>query len=233
MSSNRQRVYESVARKRAAKKRKIEVAAANTKPISLLFEKSKDQDLPTSSLPLQGENVEENVTSSVHDESYETPDENDENVSQIITQLTPCQFDFSKSYPTDHGQFCKDLHGADLKKMILQYGPCRPGGSFEYIQEGGSVSSNFSARYYNKHVKGISIRRLWLCYSRELRRPYCEVCLLFADRFLHNYESQRGWINGVDGTGRNLLGKIKRHENTYIHVQAASVYAAWKAGKKL
>ena len=185
--------------------------------------------------------MEENVTSSFPDESYETPDENDENVSQIITQVTPCQFDLSKSYPTDRGHFCEDLHDADLhdadlEKMILQYGPCRPGGSFEYIKEDGSVSSNFSARYYNKHVEGISIPRLWrlwLCYSMELKKPYFEVCWLFADRFLHNYGSQRGWINGVDGTGRNFLGKIKRHENTHMHVQAASVYAAWRAGKKL
>ena len=231
MSSNRKRVYESGVRKRAEKKRKIEGAAANTKLISLFFEKSKDQDLPSSSLPPQGEIVGENVTSSVPDESHETPDENHENVSQIITQVTPCQFDLSKSYPTDRGHFCEDLHDADLKKMILQYGSCRPGGSFEYIKEDGSVSSNFSARYYNKHVKGISIPRLWLCYSMELKKPYCEVCWLFADRSLHNYESQRGWVNGVDGTGRNLLGKIKRHENTHMHVQAAPVYAAWKAGK--
>ena len=175
--------------------------------------------------------MEEIVTSSVPDESHETPDENDENVSQIITQVRPCQFDLSKSYPTDRGHFCEDLHDADLSTMILQYGPCRPGGSFEYIKEDGSVSSNFSARYYNKHVKGISIPRLWLCYSMELKKPYCEVCWLFADRSLHNYDSQRGWVNGVDGTGRNLLGKIKRHDNTHMHVQAASVFAVWKAGK--
>ena len=66
-----------------------------------------------------------------------------------------------------------------------------------------------------------------------LKKPHCEVCWLFADRSLHNYERQRGWINGVDGTGRNLLGKIKRHENTHMHVQAASVYAAWKARKNV
>ena len=98
------------------KKSKIEATAANTKPISLYFEKSKDQDLPSSSILPQGGNVEENITSSVPDESYETPDENDENVSQIITQVTPCQFDLSKSYPTDSGHFCEDLHDADLKK---------------------------------------------------------------------------------------------------------------------
>ena len=40
MSSNRKRVYESRARRRAEKKRKIEGAAANTKPISLFFEKA-------------------------------------------------------------------------------------------------------------------------------------------------------------------------------------------------
>ena len=84
--------------------------------------------------------MEEDVTSSVPDESYETPDENDKNWSQIITPATPCQFDLSKSYLTDRGHFCEDLHDADLKKMILQFGPCRAGGSFEYINEDGSVS---------------------------------------------------------------------------------------------
>jgi len=87
--------------------------------------------------------VEENVKSSVPDESYETPEEHDENVSQIILQVAPCQFDLSKSYPTDRVNFCEDLHDADLTEMILQYGPCRPGGSFEYLKEDGSVSSNF------------------------------------------------------------------------------------------
>ena len=196
----------------------------------MVFEKSKDQDLPSSSLAPQGENVEENVRSSVPDEPYETPNENDENVSQIITQVTPCQFDFSKSYPTDRGYFCKVLHNADHNKLFYSMGN-RPGGSFEYIKEDGSVSSNFSARYYYKHVKGISIPRLWLCYSMELKKPFCEACWLLADCSLHNYKSQRGWINSV-GTGLNLLGKIKRHENTHMHVQAASVYAAMKAGKK-
>ena len=119
--------------------------------------------------------MKENVTSSVLDESYETPDKNDENVSQIITQVMPCRFDLSKSYPTDHGHFCEDLYDADLKKMNLQYWLCRPGGSFEYIKEDGSVSSNFSARYYNKHVEGISIPRLWLCYPMELKKRKFEA----------------------------------------------------------
>ena len=66
----------------------------------------------------------------------------------------------------------------------------------------------------------------------ELKKHYCEVCWLFADCSLHNFESQRGWINGV-ATGCNLLGKIKRHENAHMHVQAASVYAAMKARKTL
>ena len=111
-------------------------------------------------------------------------------MSQLITQVTPCQFDLSKSYPTDRRHFCEDLHDTDLEKMILQYGPCQPDGSFEYIKENGSVSSKFIARYYNKHIEGISIPRLWLCYSMELKKPYCEVCWLFADRSFHNYESQ-------------------------------------------
>ena len=39
--------------------------------------------------------MEENVTSPVSDDSYETPNENDESLSQIITQVMPCQFDLS------------------------------------------------------------------------------------------------------------------------------------------
>ena len=54
MVSNRKRVYESGARKRSEKKRKIESAAANTKPLSLFFQKSEDKDLAISSLPPQG-----------------------------------------------------------------------------------------------------------------------------------------------------------------------------------
>ena len=81
-------------------------------------------------------------------------------MSKIITEVPPGQFDLCKSHLTDRGHFCEDIHDADLKKMILQYGPCRPGGSFECIKEDGSVSSNFSARYYDKHVKHISFPRL-------------------------------------------------------------------------
>ena len=54
MVPNRKRVYESGARKRSEKKRKIESAAANTKPLSLFFQKSGDKDLAISSLPPQG-----------------------------------------------------------------------------------------------------------------------------------------------------------------------------------
>ena len=39
--------------------------------------------------------MEENVTSPVSDDSYETPNENHESLSQIITQVMPCQFDLS------------------------------------------------------------------------------------------------------------------------------------------
>ena len=66
--------------------------------------------------------MEVTITSCVPDESHATPDENDENLSQIIIEVTPCQLDLSKSYPTDRGNFCEDLHDADLKKSFYSMG---------------------------------------------------------------------------------------------------------------
>ena len=105
---------------------------------------------------------------------------------------------------------------------------CRPTGSFEYEDEKGNTEVNFSAKYYNKNINNISIPRLWLCYSVELQKPYCEVCWLFADRSSPNYENHRQWTNGVL---HNMLSKIKRHEASNVHIQATAVYMRWKCGK--
>jgi hypothetical protein len=65
----------------------------------------------------------------------------------------------------------------------------------------------------------------------ELKKAYCEVCWLFADRASSNYENHRGWINGVSGGLHNMLEKIKRHEASNVHIQATAVYMRWKSGK--
>ena len=63
----------------------------------------------------------------------------------------------------------------------------------------------------------MSVQRLWLCYSMELQRPYCNVCWLFADRSSPNYENHRRWINGVSCSLHNMLDKIKS-EASNMHI---------------
>ena len=84
-------------------------------------------------------------------------------MTQATTQVKSCQFNLLKFYPTDWVFFVKIC--SDIKKLILQHGPCRPGGSFECIKEDGSVSTKFRARLHGKDIKNISVPRIWFCYS--------------------------------------------------------------------
>ena len=141
------------------------------------------------------------------------------------------EFDLDRNFPTDRGHFVEDIENTSFKRNIIQHGPCRPdhAGSFEIVDERGNASSNFSARYYNKYIEEIKVPRLWLCYSLELKKPFCEVCWLLADRTAHNHNIQRGWVNGVQGSGHN----IKHHEKSNMHIEASAVYMKWKSGKVL
>lgn len=65
-----------------------------------------------------------------------------------------------------------------------------------------------------------------------MRKPYCEVCWLFADRLKQNHD-QRVWINGVSGSTHIMLEKIRRHEKSSIHIEASAVYIRWKSRKIL
>ena len=246
MSSNRKHVYESGASKRAEKKRKIEAATTNTKSISSFFERNaactnsgltseetesiREAGVETERLPESSTSTSTSIASAQEPQSHEISNKSATIESAKSLEI---QFDPYKTCPTDRGHFCETINDSGVKRVILEHGPCRPSDGFEQVNADGSMTTNFSERYYNKYISNISVPRLWLCYSKELRKPYCEVCWLFADRSLHNYESQRGWINGVPGTGHNLLEKIKRHENSSIHIEAAAVYSRWKSGKAL
>ena len=246
MSSNRKRVYESGTSKRAEKKRKIEAATTNTKSISSFFERNaaftnsvltseetesiREAGVETEPLPESSTSTSTSIASAQEPQSHEISNKSATIESAKSLEI---QFDPSKTCPTDRGHFCETINDSGVKRLILEHGPCRPTDGFEQVNADGSMTTNFSERYYNKYISNISVPRLWLCYSKELRKPYCEVCWLFADRSLHNYESQRGWINGVPGTGHNLLEKIKRHENSSMHIEAAALYSRWKSGKPL
>ena len=77
----------------------------------------------------------------------------------------------------------------------------------------------------------MKVTREWLCFSPDLKRPYCHTCWLFADRTSPNLQWQ--WIDGVPGSSRHYSIKIKRHESSSIHIASIAVCQRWKAGQRL
>ncbi|KAL5246018.1 hypothetical protein ACI65C_013426 [Semiaphis heraclei] len=121
---------------------------------------------------------------------------NDDNDS-VITSNDKCAlgFDLTKLYPTDRGHFEETIISSDLKRIILQYGPCRPKIDFPYHKDGSGIPRKCSIQYYNKTTKsGLKIPRLWICYSVVLDCVYCVTCWLFADRNHGHFKSN--WISG-------------------------------------
>lgn len=71
---------------------------------------------------------------------------------------------------------------------------------------------------------GIKIPRLWLCYSVELNKSYCESCWLFADR---NYPYFKySWIEGINDW-QHLSQKIAKHEKSIQHIEAVKLRTIW------
>ncbi|XP_034088842.1 zinc finger MYM-type protein 1-like [Gymnodraco acuticeps] len=126
-------------------------------------------------------------------------------------------------YPTDRGKFPVDLEDDDVKRYILNNGPCKPEGPFKRDGKGRC----FSKEFYNKTSKiGCRIPRKWLCYSPSMDRVYCEQCWLFGDRpsAHHLHQAWRIRINDWQG----LSKKIKEHELSRSHLAACVVYDTWK-----
>ena len=254
MSSKRK--YDSGAFKWPEKKRKIEEAISNTMKMSTFFSKqgptsqNKDNSVPTTSaiesnstevsleeqqqpVDFIASDVEEKSDKCVITENLTSVNPvNSESASASRKEKPKFDFDISRKYPTTRGHFTETINDAALKREILMHGPCRPSGPYEYKDSSGNFVTNFCSRYYHEFVEYIEVPREWLCYSNEMRKPYCEVCWLFADRLKQNHD-QRVWINGVSGSTHNMLEKIRRHEKSSIHIEASAVYIRWKSRKIL
>ena len=248
MSANGKRRYESGAKKRTEKSRKEETATAKTKSIGSFFQKNFDHDtvdttmtsvLSSSLEPKTNESEKtQEISCKERQECFqdkEEPitylDQDEETETSCLNEHKPEIFDLSRENPTDRGHFKEDIKNAALKKNIIQDGPCRPCGPFGSVDINGSATTNFSASYYNERHQNMSLPRHWLCYSMVLRMPYCEVWWLFADRSTPNYDMQKGWINGVQGSLHYMLDKIKRHEKSNMYLHASAAYMRWKGGK--
>ena len=134
--------------------------------------------------------------------------------------------DLSAEYPTDRAHFPSRVSD-ELRNLIVNFGPCRPKGPFPVNEEFGRRS--FSEKNYHATSGGITIQRLWLCFSPQLNRPYCQSCWLFGDQSAQ----QKEWIDGVPGNPNHYGIKIKSHENTVVHRIACSALAQWKAGEQI
>ena len=144
----------------------------------------------------------------------------------------PGLFNLSNEFPTDKGHFPSSIEEGYLKRLILNHGPCKPDGPFTVEDVEGNMTTNFSLSYYQLHTKNKTCPRSWLCYSQILRKPYCENCWLFTDRNNQPFAVQSAWVNGVDSSKKRLLAKIKKHENSLLHIEASAVYLKWNREKQ-
>ena len=171
------RKYQSGASKRRGRDDKYANAVKNTAKLSSYFNLNNDNNEETESgeRGLDEDIVEQNVL----EEGNIAENENDEILVDMGTEVNEAnELDMSDKYPTDRGNFPGDIQDPSLKRAILEHGSCRPTDNFFNTE--GKV--NFTASYYFHTVDNIQIPRQWICYSPKLKRPYCEVCWLFADR---------------------------------------------------
>ena len=79
-------------------------------------------------------------------------------------------------FPTGRGNFPQNIADANVKRYILQTGPCKFKGPFPL-----TGNRRFSTYYFTSITKaGFKLPRSWLCYSPKLDCAYCELCWLFA-----------------------------------------------------
>lgn len=148
------------------------------------------------------------------------------NVLQSINNL-----DLNSAFPTDRGKFPETINDSNLKRKILQFGPCKPNNKFPensstyYNDKTESKSRTFSSEYYFvTNPTGVKIPRSWLCYSVDLNKVYCETCWLFADR--KSPKLKLNWINGLNDW-QHISKKIKVHEISNQHIEAIKIRMIW------
>ncbi len=223
------RKYQSGSAKRTEKKRSIQITTQNTVPIASFFEKTKNVESDAEDTP---------STSSLADKAQLSTSNEDVNSGSIKKSAETSNdqlelFNLANEFPTDRGHFPSSIEEEVLKRLILNHGPCKPDGPFTVEDEQGNITTNFSTSYYQLHTKNKTCPRTWLCYSQVLAKPYCENCWLFADRNHQRFRLQSASADGVHSSKKRLPAKIKKHENSLLHIEASAVYLRWKEGKTI
>ena len=225
------RKYKSGSAKRKEKRRNIQIATQNTAPIASFFEKPENVESDAEQNPSTS-------TSSLADQAQLNTSNQDVDSESSENNTETCEdqlglFNLTNDFPTDRGHFPSTIEEGNLKRLIINHGPCRPDGPFTVEDEHGNITTNFSTSYYQLYTKNKTCPRSWLCYSPILEKPYCENCWLFADRRNERFKMQSAWVDGVQSSKKRLPVKIKKHENSSLHIEASCIYLKWKEGKTM
>lgn len=207
---------------------KEEVAKKCTKITSMFRVVSEPEkqdtgnELPTATTSLN-HNPKEVIATDIHLTSETNNKESCHSKSAAReTQLS----ELNNPYPADRGNFPRDIIDPEVKKNILNTGPCQPRGPFPEDDK----KRSFSTHYYTETTAdGQTFPRIWLCYSPKLGCAYCQSCWLFADRNVKT-EMQFSWIEGVHDW-QGLSKKIKAHETSVSHLRACLLHDSWKNEK--
>lgn len=143
---------------------------------------------------------------------------NDEDSNDLISSLK------QNKNPTDKANFNNRILSANLKKFIIENGPCRP----KMIFPKDDKKRRFSASFYTRiSYTGQVTNLFWLCYSAIENKAYCEPCWLFGNnQQLHNI------VNGTNDW-KNLHQTITRHMQSHLHINCCIIYNNWKVGQSI
>ena len=240
----RSRVYKSGSQKRSEKREKVAKSVENTNRLTSYFSSSSSVAADSTDNDASSEvdscfdnnntcDVDSLKDNEVGDDGIPRT-ETDDSAASTSTTNTNNQFeqtilDLQNEFPTDRGILPGDVFDSDLKRAILQHGPCKPTSETHFTNPDGKP--NFKAAFYHRTDDSITIPRQWLCYSPTLNRPYCEVCWLFADRNYNQFT--RAWIDGVQGDNHNMTSKIIKHEESAQDFHAARAFGQWVSGKTI
>ena len=87
-----------------------------------------------------------------------------------------------------------------VKRFILDNGPCRPTGKFPKDKNNNCFSDD---KYFLRTEAGLELPRNWICYSPTLDVSYCEPCWLFGKN------NNQTWADGFNDW-RHLTHAIKK-----------------------
>ena len=136
------------------KSRTIQKAKQNTAPIASFFEKAKNvesdaENNPPAPTPFVADEAQ---SSTSNQDAVSVSFEFEKNVDNFNDDQLGL-FDLSNEFPTDRGHFPSSMEDGDLKRLILNHGPCRPDGQFTVENAEGNITKNFCSSYYQLHTK--------------------------------------------------------------------------------